>query len=85
MTPIEPTCIKNLMDLANAYAEAKDISLSTVGRYIHGTASFFQKLDNGDITVSARTYDSLVGRFEQQWPKGAPWPKIQKPFKPRRA
>lgn len=85
--PISPVCVANLLMLARTYAEHEGLTLTTVGRYFHGTGPIFEMLEGGKRSIYLTTYDSMVAEFRKKWPKGLPWPKLQIPMKskPRRA
>lgn len=82
MSRIEPICTQNLLILGRAFAQHRGISTQTAGRYIHGTFGFFEKLEAEQVSLTVKTYDKMMARFREQWPEGAPWPKIREPFKP---
>lgn len=64
----------NLMACASAYADARSISLSTVGRLAAGDWRFFDRLDDEGKTFTARKYDEVIGWFSDRWPADAEWP-----------
>lgn len=64
----------NLMACASAYASARGISLSTIGRLAAGDWRFFDRLDDDAKTFTARKYDEVIGWFSERWPDNAPWP-----------
>lgn len=81
MARIEPTCVSNLLKLARAYADHERIKLGTVGRYVHGTTKIFDRLEEGDVSISLRTYDQMMAKFRARWPADLAWPKIREPFR----
>lgn len=63
----------NLMACASRYAEARSLSLSTIGRLVAKDGRFFDRLDDGS-TFTARKYDEVIAWFSAQWPEGVDWP-----------
>lgn len=84
MPRIEPVCVQNVLKLARAYAEHKELRLETVGRYFHGTSKIFDSLENGSVSLGLRKYDDMIAKFKEKWPEDLPWPKIREPFRARR-
>lgn len=75
--PFEPACVQNVLVLAKAYAEHKEFSLRTVGRYFHGTNEIFEQIEAGKASLSLKTYDRMITKFRAEWPKGLPFPKLR--------
>jgi hypothetical protein len=65
---------QNLFVIAQAYAEATGLSMTTVSKKIHGNGDFFAGFLNGDLSCGVDTYYQMVNKFRARWPKGAPWP-----------
>jgi hypothetical protein len=65
---------ENLMVLAQTYATAKDLSLSTVSRQIHGNHLFLERFLAGEISCSIKTYYRMIDRLRTGWPAKTPWP-----------
>lgn len=65
---------ENLLRCAAAYAEAKEIGLSTLGRLAAGDWRFFDNLSKDDKTFTARKYDEVVQWFSDNWPVDKDWP-----------
>lgn len=63
----------NLIACASAFAAARSLSLSTVGRLVAKDGRFFDRLDDGS-TFTARKYDEVIRWFSDSWPEGAVWP-----------
>lgn len=61
----------NLMICASAYAGARKVSLSTLGRLAAGDWRFFR--EDGS-TFTARKYDEVMLWFSEQWPSDVGWP-----------
>lgn len=64
----------NLMACASAYAAARSVSISTVGRLAAGDWRFFDRLDDDAKTFTARKYDEVIVWFSERWPDDAVWP-----------
>jgi hypothetical protein len=64
----------NLLKCASAYAEKREISLSTLGRLAAGDWRFFANLSEDDKTFTARKYDEVVSWFSDNWPDDLAWP-----------
>lgn len=74
-----------LVRCAEAYAEARAMSIHTVARLAAGDWRFFKRL-HGDTTFTARKYDEVMEWFSAEWPENAKWPKgIARPETRRRA
>ncbi len=71
----EQTMRQNLFVIAQAYAEATRLSITTVSKKIHGNGDFFAGFLNGDLSTGVDTYYLMVNRFRARWPKNTPWPK----------
>ncbi|MGR7993874.1 hypothetical protein [Xanthobacter sp. ZOL 2024] len=63
----------DLRSCAEAYAEARNIKISTVGRLAAGDWRFFDRIVEGK-SFTARTYDEVMGWFAVNWPEDIPWP-----------
>jgi hypothetical protein len=68
---------ENLMALANAYADATGLSLTTISKRIHGKQSFFAEYGAGKQTLRVNHYWYVIDRFREEWPDGTPWPKTR--------
>jgi hypothetical protein len=71
----EQTMRQNLFVIAQAYAEATGLSITTVSKKIHGNGDFFAGFLAGTLSCGVDTYFNLVNRFRARWPKNTPWPK----------
>lgn len=70
----------NLRTCAEAYATARAIELSTVGRLAAGDWRFFDRIVDGK-SFTVRKYDEVMCWFSANWPEGAEWPAdIRRPF-----
>lgn len=71
----------NLMACASAYAGAKSISLTTLGRLAAGDWRFFDRVEAGATTFTARKYDEVIAWFSERWPDDLAWPiDVPRPF-----
>ena len=76
---------ENLVVLAQAFAHANGLSLTTVSKKIHGNGGFFADYLAGDISCGINTYFTMIQRFREAWPKGLKWPEtrdIPRPIAP---
>jgi hypothetical protein len=64
----------NLMACASAYAAARSLSLTTLGRLAAGDWRFFDRVVEGSTTFTARKYDDVMLWFSERWPEGCDWP-----------
>ena len=76
-----PILTRNLCALADEYARASGMMLSTIGLNFHGNPRFFGEAQGirakDGISFTVRTYDRLRARFSHYWPEGAVWPSDQ--------
>jgi predicted DNA-binding protein with PD1-like motif len=64
----------NLIACASAYAAARSVSMSTIGRLAAGDWRFFDRLDDDGKTFTARKYDEVISWFSERWPDDVEWP-----------
>lgn len=62
------------MACASAYAGARSLSLTTLGRLAAGDWRFFDRVVEGSTTFTARKYDDVMLWFSERWPEGCDWP-----------
>ncbi|MBS7545084.1 hypothetical protein [Ancylobacter oerskovii] len=62
----------NLIACAEAFASARDLKLSTVGRLVANDGQFFERIKSGSFT--ARKYDEAIRWFDENWPDSGSWP-----------
>lgn len=67
----------NLVVLAQTYATAKGLALTTVSKQIHGKQSFLGDFIAGAVSCSLKTYFLMVEKMRQGWPKDVPWPETR--------
>lgn len=70
----EDTMRQNLLALAQTYAHAKRLALTTVSKQIHGRDDFLGKYLAGEMSPTVRTYFLMVNKLRRRWPPGTPWP-----------
>lgn len=70
---METELASQLLSLAAAYAKARGLEESTVGRLCASDGRFFSNIRSG-LTFTVRKHDRVVGWFAENWPEGAPWP-----------
>ena len=71
---------ENLLRCARAYAEARKLQLSTLGKLAVSDARFFTNLEGSGTTFTARKYDEVIRWFSDQWPDNVKWPRgIRRP------
>lgn len=64
----------HLLLCAKAFAGARGLELTTVGRMAANDGQFFDRIADTSKAFTARTYDKVVGWFSEHWPEGAEWP-----------
>lgn len=64
----------NLLAVAAAFVVAREVGFSTLGRLAAGDWRFFDHLQDGSKTFTARKYDQVMGWFSENWPDAAVWP-----------
>ena len=73
------TLTLSLVALAEAYAEARGVSLWRVGHLAAGAGGFFVHLRSGGKCTTHR-YEHALQWFAENWPESAAWPAdIQRP------
>lgn len=70
----EDTMRQNLIALAQTYATAKGLAMTTVSKQIHGRDDFLAKYLAGEMSPTVRTYFVMLNRLRNRWPRGTPWP-----------
>lgn len=89
---IEPILRDNLLLLARAYAQARDVKMVTISTLAYGEAPFFDMLIEQERLESeapdaervgrkgsftVRKYDEVVAWFDTNWPPGIEKPKLR--------
>lgn len=62
------------MACASTFAASQSISLATLGRRSAGDWRFFERVEAGATTFTARKYDEVMTWFSEHWPDGLDWP-----------
>ncbi|MEZ5752840.1 MAG: hypothetical protein R3D60_13045 [Paracoccaceae bacterium] len=76
---------ETLLVLAEAYAQHRDLELSTVSTYAAVDGKFFPGLKRG-ASCTLRRAAKVLAWFDQNWPADLDWPKdIDRPSAKRRA
>jgi hypothetical protein len=70
---METELARHLLTLAAAFAAARKLEESTVGRLCALDGRFFSRIREGK-TFTAKKYDEVIGWFAANWPDGAEWP-----------
>lgn len=64
---------RHLLSLADLYAGALEIGVTTVWRQAINDPAFQERLRSSN-TITIRTYDRAVTWFDQNWPASLDWP-----------
>lgn len=65
---------QNLFVVAQAYAHATGLSLTSVSKDIHGNGGFFAGFIAGKLSCGLNTYFRMADEFRKKWPKNVRWP-----------
>ena len=91
MRKLAPVMRRNLLRLADAYYAIMkpmrpNISMGSISRQFHGDPPFIDGLRAGTSWCSPPKYDSMVGKWFNEWPEGHAFPKLNDPKhgKPKR-
>lgn len=71
--PMEARLCAALKDLTDAFTEATDMSVATIGKRALNDNTFFQRVAAGD-GFTLKTFDRVIRWFSDQWPAGTRWP-----------
>jgi hypothetical protein len=83
---------ENLFVIAQTYASARGLALTTVSKEFHGNQLFLEKYIKGElspttgqpISLTIRTYFQMIDKFRAKWPTAVKWPEtrdIQRPLR----
>ena len=75
LNEIDETARANILAIADAYAAATGLALTTVSKRFHGNHEFFRKLRDGTNNVETRKLGAMVDDFWAKWPPKTKWPK----------
>lgn len=65
---------KHLMSCATAFAEKRNMKLTTLGRKAANDSPFFTRLMERRTSFTARKYDEIIQWFSDHWPADLDWP-----------
>lgn len=67
--------IRSLVALAEAFASAKRMKLSTVSFHVAQSGSFLPKLKRGEVkNMTFARRDAIIAKLSALWPSDLPWP-----------
>lgn len=64
----------HLMSCATAFAEKRNMKLTTLGRKAANFSPFFTRLMENRTSFTARKYDEIILWFSDHWPADLAWP-----------
>lgn len=65
---------QHLMSCATAFAEKRNMKLTTLGRKAANDSPFFTRLMESRTSFTARKYDEIIQWFSDHWPADLDWP-----------
>ena len=65
---------QHLMSCATAFAEKRNMKLTTLGRKAANDSPFFTRLMENRTSFTARKYDEIIQWFSDHWPVDLAWP-----------
>lgn len=65
---------QHLMSCATAFAEKRNMKLTTLGRKAANDSPFFTRLMESRTSFTARKYDEIIQWFSDHWPPDLDWP-----------
>ena len=68
---------ENLFVIAQTYASARGLALTTVSKEFHGNQVFLERYIKGEISVTGRTYYRMIDKFREKWPTAVKWPETR--------
>jgi hypothetical protein len=75
VTRMEHDLKQHLMSCATAFAERRNMKLTTLGRKAANFSPFFTRLMESRTSFTARKYDEIIQWFSDHWPADLEWPK----------
>lgn len=75
---------ENLFVVAQAYADANGLAMTTVSKRFHGNQFFLERFIRGQVSTTVRKYYEMLERFREEWPAGAKWPVTKETGRPTR-
>jgi len=70
-------CRKNILALAEAYAEAVDTGLPTVSMRAYGNGTFLREFAARRRSISVDAYGNMLVKIHNIWPDNVPWPDLE--------
>lgn len=67
----------NLITLAQTFATARGLSLTTVSKQIHGKHNFLERYAKGEVSPRVDTYFFMIRHLRRNWPPGVSWPELR--------
>lgn len=75
-----------LVELAEAFAAHRGLTMSTVSTYAANDGKFFGSMKDGGASCTFRRAAKVLQFFSDNWPSDLEWPKgIERPSTKRRA
>jgi hypothetical protein len=65
---------QHLMSCATAFAQKRNVKLTTLGRKAANDSPFFTRLKDNRTSFTARKYDEIIQWFSDHWPADLEWP-----------
>jgi len=75
---------ENLFVIAQTFATAKGLALTTVSKRFHGNQNFLNDYVKGDISTTLKTYFGIIDKLREEWPTGTKWPETRSIPRPTR-
>jgi hypothetical protein len=64
----------HLLSCATAFAQQRNVKLTTLGRMAANDSPFFTRLADARTSFTARKYDENIQWFSDHWPADLEWP-----------
>jgi hypothetical protein len=78
--PMEKELVANLSAVFAAFAQASNLSSSTIWLRAAKDARFMTRVEGGG-SFTVKTYDAVISWFSANWPESAIWPEsVARPF-----
>lgn len=74
MKTMAETLRADLLAVAQIYATAKGLKLSSLGNYVRGDSTYFIKLKRGKTRMVCEVYDEIMQWLSDRWPEDVRWP-----------
>lgn len=76
MNKIDVKIRNDLVAIAEGYASATNLSLSTVSRKFYGHRRFLENFGAGRSTITLSKLSEIVDKFDEAWPAAKRWPAV---------